>query len=162
VPAEHADLDDHDEADEHESDLPEPEEHEGEEGEDLPSQRCYRTQRRGGKGLRDIKTTDRNGPVIGIVRVHDEDELLIMTARGKIQRIRASDISIVGRNTQGVRIMSLDEDDTLVAVKRVPKDENEPKAESQEPESQETESQETAPKPAMPEAPSAESQESPE
>ena len=46
----------------------------------------YRTQRRGGKGLRDIKTTDRNGPVIGIVRVDDDDELLMMTARGKIQR----------------------------------------------------------------------------
>ena len=54
----------------------EPEEHEeGEEGEDLSSQRSYRTQRRGGKGLRDIKTTDRNGPVVGIVRVSDEDEL---------------------------------------------------------------------------------------
>ncbi len=83
----------------------------------------YRTQRRGGKGLRDIKTTERNGPVIGIVRVDDDDELLMMTARGKIQRIAASDISIIGRNTQGVRIMSLDEDDTLVAVVRVPKEE---------------------------------------
>jgi DNA gyrase subunit A len=47
---------------------------------------------------------------------------LRMTARGKIQRIAASDISIIGRNTQGVRIMSLDADDTLVAVKRVPQD----------------------------------------
>ena len=83
----------------------------------------YRTQRRGGKGLRDIKTTDRNGPVVGIVRVSDDDELLMMTARGKIQRIAASDISIIGRNTQGVKIMSLDEDDTLVAVKRVPEEE---------------------------------------
>ena len=48
----------------------------------------------------------------------------MMTARGKIQRIAASDISIIGRNTQGVKIMSLDEDDTLVAVKRVPQDES--------------------------------------
>ncbi len=92
-------------------------------GEDHDSQRSYRTQRRGGKGLRDIKTTERNGPVIGVVRVSDDDELLMMTARGKIQRIRASDISIIGRNTQGVRIMSLDDDDTLIAVKRVPKEE---------------------------------------
>ena len=46
-----------------------------------------------------------------------------MTARGKIQRIAASDISVIGRNTQGVRIMSLDEDDKLAAVVRVPKDE---------------------------------------
>jgi DNA gyrase subunit A len=84
------------------------------------SQRCYRAQRRGGKGLRDIKTTPRNGPVIGICRVADDDELLMVTARGKIQRVPAADISIVGRNTQGVRIITLDEDDTLVAVKRVP------------------------------------------
>jgi DNA gyrase subunit A len=100
-----------------------------EEGEDLSSQRSYRTQRRGGKGLHDIKTTERNGPVIGVVRVSDEDELLMMTARGKIQRIHASDISIIGRNTQGVRIMSLDEDDTLVAVKRVPMEEENGKGE---------------------------------
>ena len=73
----------------------------------------YRTQRRGGKGLRDIKTTDRNGPVIGIVPVNDDDELMMMTARGKIQRVKVSDFNPIGRNTQGVRIMSLDEGDTL-------------------------------------------------
>lgn len=84
----------------------------------------YRTQRRGGMGVRDIKTTKRNGRVVAIARVDDTDEVLMMTARGKIQRIRASDISIIGRNTQGVRIMSLDEGDTLAAVVRVPKDEN--------------------------------------
>ncbi|MEX2186512.1 MAG: DNA gyrase subunit A [Pirellulales bacterium] len=83
----------------------------------------YRTQRRGGKGLRDIKTTDRNGPVIGICRVDDTDEVMMMTARGKIQKIRAADVSVIGRNTQGVRIMTLDEEDTLAAVVRVPKDE---------------------------------------
>ena len=101
----------------------EPDEALPEDAEDLSSGRSYRTQRRGGKGLRDIKTTGRNGPVLGIVRVTDEDELLMMTARGKIQRLAASDISIIGRNTQGVRIMSLDDDDTLVAVKRVPMEE---------------------------------------
>jgi DNA gyrase subunit A len=93
------------------------------EGESSSSFR-YRTQNRGGKGLRDIKTTERNGPVISIVRVDDADELLMMTARGKIQRIKASDVSVIGRNTQGVRIMTLDEGDTLTAVVRVPKDEN--------------------------------------
>ncbi len=99
---------------------------EAEEHEEEPSsQRSYRTQRRGGKGLRDIKTSDRNGPVVGIVRIHDDDELLMITARGKLQRIAANEISIVGRNTQGVRVMSLDEDDTLVAVKRVPHEESE-------------------------------------
>jgi len=109
---------------ENELDQAEPEGEEPEEGEGLNSQRSYRTQHRGGKGIHDIKTTPRNGPVIGIVRVSDEDELLMITARGKIQRVSAADISVIGRNTQGVKIMSLDEEDTLVAVKRVPKEEN--------------------------------------
>ena len=85
----------------------------------------YRTQRRGGKGLRDIKTTDRNGPVIGIVPVKDDDELMMMTARGKIQRVKVSDFNAIGRNTQGVRIMSLDEADTLAAIVCVPTEERE-------------------------------------
>jgi DNA gyrase subunit A len=94
-------------------------------GEGHSSQHSYRTQHRGGKGVRDIKTTDRNGPVITVVRVDDLDELMMITARGKIQRVRVSDVSIIGRNTQGVRIMSLDDDDALVAVKRVPREEAE-------------------------------------
>jgi len=94
------------------------------EEDDGPSGQRYRTQRRGGKGLRDIKTTARNGPVIGAVRVGDDDELMMISARGKIQRISAADISIIGRNTQGVRIMNIDQGDNLVAVKRVPRDAN--------------------------------------
>ncbi|GIW96937.1 MAG: DNA topoisomerase (ATP-hydrolyzing) [Pirellulaceae bacterium] len=86
------------------------------------SNQSYRTQHRGGGGIIDIRTTSRNGPVIGIAAVRDEDEVLMMTARGKIQRIAASDISIVGRNTQGVRIMTLDEGDTLTAIVKVPPD----------------------------------------
>jgi DNA gyrase subunit A len=107
-----------------EPDAPEDDESSGE----GPSGQRYRTQRRGGKGLRDIKTTDRNGQVVGIARVDDRDELLMMTARGKLQRIKASDVSTIGRNTQGVRIMSLEEGDTLVAVVRVPPEEDEPAA----------------------------------
>ena len=83
----------------------------------------YRTQNRGGKGVRDIKTTERNGPVVDIVRVDDQDELMMMTARGKIQRVKVSDFNPIGRNTQGVRIMTLDEGDTLTAVVRVPLEE---------------------------------------
>ncbi len=94
------------------------------ETEDAGSAGRYRTQKRGGKGVRDIKTTRRNGPVVGITRVHDDDEVIMMTRRGKLQRIAASDISVIGRNTQGVRIMSLDDDDNLVAVVRVPRHEN--------------------------------------
>ena len=92
-------------------------------GEQANSGARYRTQRRGGKGLRDIKTSARNGNVIGIVRVSDDDELLMMTARGKIQRVRAAEISVIGRNTQGVRIMRLEDDDTLAAIVRVPLEE---------------------------------------
>ncbi len=92
--------------------------------EESGSSQRYRTQGRGGKGLRDIKTTKRNGPVIGIVRVDNDDELLMMTGGGKLQRIQASDVSVIGRNTQGVRIMTLEKGDTLAAVVRVPREEN--------------------------------------
>lgn len=80
----------------------------------------YRRQNRGGKGLRDIKTTKRNGKVIDILTVADDDEVLMVTSGGKIQRVRASDISQVGRNTQGVRIIRLDEEDKLVSIARIP------------------------------------------
>ena len=83
----------------------------------------YRTQNRGGKGVRDIKTSKRNGRVISIVTVNDDDELLLMTAGGKIQRIACSDLGVIGRNTQGVRIMRLADDDSLAVIARVPRDE---------------------------------------
>tara|TARA_R110002073_G_scaffold20209_3_gene72782 strand:+ start:8736 stop:11615 length:2880 start_codon:yes stop_codon:yes gene_type:complete len=89
----------------------------------------YRTQKRGGKGLRDIRTSERNGPVIGIARVTDEDELFMMTAKGKLQRIKAADINVIGRNTQGVRIMNIDSGDSLIAVVRVPPEEQSDEAE---------------------------------
>ncbi|MFV0443824.1 MAG: DNA gyrase subunit A [Planctomycetaceae bacterium] len=80
----------------------------------------YRRQKRGGKGLRDIKTTTRNGQVIGTLCVHNDDDVLMISSSGKIQRIRAADISTIGRNTQGVRIMSLDDGDKLVQIARIP------------------------------------------
>ena len=103
---------------------PEPEvaEPDEEAGDETSSAARYRTQRRGGKGLRDIKTTQRNGKVIGITPVTDDDEVMIMTARGKIQRIAVREISVIGRNTQGVRMMSLDAGDKLAAVVRVPRE----------------------------------------
>lgn len=84
-----------------------------------PSGMRYRRQRRGGKGLRDIKTTDRNGKVMGILAVHDGDDVLMISQSGMMQRIRAVDISLIGRNTQGVRIMRLDEE-KLSSIARIP------------------------------------------
>ena len=97
---------------------------EGEEGEEAAAgysgNQRDRRQRRGGKGLRDIRTTNRNGKVVDIVSVTDDDEVIMITARGKIQRVCAADISQIGRNTQGVRIIRLDEGDTLVSLARIP------------------------------------------
>ena len=80
----------------------------------------YRRQRRGGKGLRDIRTSDRNGQVVAILAVADDDDVLMISTGGKIQRIRAADISQVGRNTQGVRVMRLSKGDNLAALARIP------------------------------------------
>jgi DNA gyrase subunit A len=85
----------------------------------------YRTQHRGGKGIRDIKTTARNGTVVSIVSVRDGDQVLMMTARGKIQRVNVGEVRPMGRNTQGVRIMRVDDGDALAAVVPVPPSEQE-------------------------------------
>jgi DNA gyrase subunit A len=94
-------------------------------GETLKSGTTYRRQRRGGKGLRNIRTTDRNGKVVDVIGVNAADEVLMITAGGIIQRVRAADISRIGRNTQGVRIIRLDEGDKLVSLARVPPEEME-------------------------------------
>jgi DNA gyrase subunit A len=108
-----------------EAEAPEPTEA-GEEGEGEGSSGMrYRTQHRGGKGIRDIKTTARNGQVVSIVSVRDEDQVLMMTARGKIQRVNVREIRPMGRNTQGVRIMRLDDADALAAMVTVPPSEQE-------------------------------------
>lgn len=93
----------------------------------------YRRQKRGGKGIRDIKTTTRNGLVVGILPVTEEDEILMMTSGGKLQRIRCADINPIGRNTQGVRIMTLGSDDSLAAIVRVPPDENDDESDAETP-----------------------------
>ncbi len=95
------------------------------ESEDGASGMRYRTQHRGGKGIRDIKTTARNGKVVSIVAVRDEDQVLMMTAHGKIQRVNVAEIRPMGRNTQGVLIMRVDDGDTLAAVVPVPPGEQE-------------------------------------
>lgn len=79
----------------------------------------YRIQRRGGRGLITIKTTDRNGPLVDIKEVSGNEELMVITRHGIIIRMAVKDISTLGRNTQGVRIISLKGDDHVVSVARV-------------------------------------------
>ena len=80
----------------------------------------YRRQSRYGKGLIDIKTDERNGPVATAKAVTEQDHLVIMSQQGQIMRISAGDVSQVGRNTKGVTIMGLDAGDQVASVTVVP------------------------------------------
>ena len=79
----------------------------------------YRRQSRSGKGILTIKASDRNGPVVYSCQVTDYDQLMIITGHGKIIRLRVADISIIGRNTQGVKLIDLGEDEKVVAVAKL-------------------------------------------
>ena len=83
----------------------------------------YRSQTRGGKGLIDIKTTDRNGLVVAIAKVTDDDQVMLTTAGGIIIRTRVADINLIGRNTQGVRLIRVDEGDTVSSLAKLPPEE---------------------------------------
>jgi len=85
----------------------------------------YRNQHRGGSGIITIKTTERNGNGVGINLVDDNDDLMIIAEKGKIIRIHCKDISVVSRNTQGVRLVKLEEGDKVSSVEPVVKDEDE-------------------------------------
>jgi DNA gyrase subunit A len=84
-----------------------------------PSAMRYRKQRRAGKGLRDIKTSDRNGKVVAIVAVREGDEIMLISKDGMVTRSKVEDIRIVGRNTQGVRVMNLNDNDKLATLAKV-------------------------------------------
>ena len=84
----------------------------------------YRTIKRGGKGVINIQTTERNGKVVGIKTVKDEDEVMVVSEKGLIIRVSAKDISLIGRNTQGVRLMKLNEGDGVNVLARVISNEN--------------------------------------
>lgn len=79
----------------------------------------YRPQGRGGKGLINIKCTPKRGNVIGMLQVSDLDDIMMITVSGKIIRMGVANISVIGRNTQGVALQWLDDDDKVVAVARV-------------------------------------------
>ena len=82
----------------------------------------YRLISRGGSGVINIQTSDRNGPVASIACVSDDDEIMVITKAGITIRMPVSDISIIGRNTQGVRVMKLDDNDAIVSVTKVEKE----------------------------------------
>ncbi|QSV46726.1 DNA gyrase subunit A [Geobacter benzoatilyticus] len=79
----------------------------------------YRVQSRGGKGIITIKTTERNGCVVDIMQVTDENDLMLITDQGKILRIPVAPFSVIGRNTQGVRLMTAEQNERIVAVARL-------------------------------------------
>ena len=79
----------------------------------------YRLQSRGGKGLINIKTSERNGPVVGVNFLRADEQVMLITEKGMIIRLNTADISTIGRNTQGVRLIQLEEGDHLVSVARL-------------------------------------------
>ena len=79
----------------------------------------YPRKKRGGKGVIDIKTSDRNGPVVGAVQVQDDDEVMLITTGGTLIRTAVEGISVVGRNTQGVRLIRIGDEERLVEMERV-------------------------------------------
>ena len=79
----------------------------------------YRLQKRGGQGVITIRTTERNGQVVGVAQVVADDELMLITDGGKVLRCPVSGISTMGRATQGVRVMDLDPSEKLVSIARL-------------------------------------------
>src|SRR5438105_1754194 len=83
----------------------------------------YRRTHRGGKGIIDIKTSERNGKVVAMQQVTDADEVMIVTNKGMIIRTRAAEVSLIGRNTQGVRLIDLrQEGEKVVGATRAPEE----------------------------------------
>jgi DNA gyrase subunit A len=85
----------------------------------------YRLQSRGGKGIITMKTTDKTGLVVGVQQVGEDDQLMLISNKGKIIRLRIKDIRVIGRNTQGVRLIELEEGERVVSLARVAEKEEE-------------------------------------
>lgn len=93
----------------------------------------YRETNRGGKGIINIKTGGRNGDVVGVVAVRPSDQVMIITTSGKTIRVRVEEIPSIGRNTQGVRIIKVEEGERVVAVAKVVAEEAEAEATADKP-----------------------------
>jgi len=85
----------------------------------------YRAQARGGSGVISIKTSDRNGKVVGAIQVTDDDEMMLISNKGTLVRARAVDVSIIGRNTQGVTLINIAKGEKLVSVAKIAETEEE-------------------------------------
>ena len=101
----------------------------------------YRQQSRGGKGVITMKCTEKTGQVVGAAAVADDDELMLMTTGGQSIRIRVSDVRETGRNAQGVKLVTLNEEEKLQDIAPV-RESSEEESEAEEPEAEETETEE--------------------
>jgi len=79
----------------------------------------YRVQGRAGKGVISVKITEKNGPAVSFRQVWETDEIMVMTAEGKILRTRIGDLREIGRNAQGVRLIDMEETDRVVGVAKL-------------------------------------------
>ncbi len=84
----------------------------------------YRNQNRGGSGVISIKTSARNGEVIGAIQVSDLDEMMLISNKGVLVRSHASDVSVIGRNTQGVKLINIVKNEKLVSIARIIESQN--------------------------------------
>lgn len=82
----------------------------------------YGVKGRGGLGVISVQTTERNGKVVGAVAVNEDDEIMLISNQGTLIRTPASDVSVMGRNTQGVRLVNLAEDEHLAGLERIVED----------------------------------------
>jgi DNA gyrase subunit A len=88
---------------------------------------AYRLQRRGGKGVINVKINEKTGRVVAIKVVHPHDELVLITRQGIVNRQSVDGIRLIGRNTQGVRLINLEKGDRVMDVARVVNEDEEPK-----------------------------------
>ncbi len=82
----------------------------------------YRPQKRGGKGVFSIKTSKRNGKMVSLLFVDDDDELMLITDKGKLVRTNVNGISVISRNTHGVKLITLSAEEKLIGIARLPKE----------------------------------------
>ena len=87
----------------------------------------YRAQTRGGKGVMTIRVTGKNGPVVGITQIVDKDDIMLISEHGKLIRMKAKDISVIGRATQGVRLIHMDTGERLVSIAKIASEDEEEK-----------------------------------